>query len=164
MVPHDVEGLTALMGGPDAMAAKLDSLFATPRQYDHASVQCLHIAHLYNYAGRSRRTQELVDSLLRTGYHGKFAAWHVLNALGFYQVCPGKPVYSIGRPLIDRDTLHLANGKDFVIEVHGNSPENRYISRIALNGKPLTEPFFDHDAIMGGGTLEIYMSSVPAKN
>lgn len=38
---------------------------------------------------------------------GQMSAWYVMNAMGFYQVCPGWPVYSIGRPLFDEVTLRL---------------------------------------------------------
>lgn len=176
MVPHDVEGLIGLMGGRDSMAEKLDSLFSIPGQYSHASVHCHHITHLYNYVGRSYRTQELVDSVLRNCYanapdglsgsdrSGCQSAWYVLNALGFYQVCPGQPVYSVSRPLVDRAVVHLAGGRKFVIEVRNNSPRNRYVGRIALNGKLLTEPFFDHSAIVHGGKLEIDMCDTTVKN
>ena len=34
---------------------------------------------------------------------GQMSAWYILNAMGFYQVCPGKPVYSIGRPLFNEE-------------------------------------------------------------
>ena len=65
------------------------------------------------------------------------SAWYILKAMGFYQVCPGEPVYSIGRPLFEEVTIHLPGQKDFVIRTKNNSKENKYVQSILLNGKPL---------------------------
>ena len=82
------------------------------------------------------------------------SAWYILNSLGFYQVCPGRPVYSIGRPLFDRAVLHLGNGQDLVITVRDNSP---------LNGKELSTPFFEHQDIADGAELEFVMGATPRR-
>lgn len=190
-VPHDVDGLVALMGGREAFIGKLDSLFTADSslegelvsadisgligQYAHGNEPSHHITHLYNYVGQPWRTQELVDQVLRTLYSndpdglsgnedcGQMSAWYLLNAMGFYQVCPGDPTYSIGRPLFDKVTLRLGNGKTFTIIARGNSPECKYVQRMTLNGKRLRTPFFSHEAIAGGGTLELTMGSRPRK-
>lgn len=185
-VPHDVEGLVDLMGGRDAFIGKLDSLFTADSalegevvsaditgligQYAHGNEPSHHITHLYNYVGQPWRTQELVDQVLHTLYAnapdglsgnedcGQMSAWYILNAMGFYQVCPGKPIYSIGRPLFDEVTIHLPGGKTFLITTQNNSPTNRYIKRMTLNGRTLQTPFFSHDELMDGGKLQIEMT------
>ncbi len=190
-VPHDVNGLVALLGGEDAFVAKLDSLFSAPSemtgeevsadisgligQYAHGNEPSHHITHLYNYVHRPWRTQELVDSVLQHQYAnapdglsgnedcGQMSAWYILNALGFYQVCPGNPVYSIGRPLFDEATIHLPGGADFCIRTVNNSATNKYIESAALNGRPLDVPFFTHQDVAQGGTLELTMSPVPTQ-
>ena len=190
-VPHDPEGLMELVGGKDVFLSKLDALFAASSeitgesvsadisgligQYAHGNEPSHHIIHFYNYAGQPWKTQELVDQVLYTLYFnndnglsgnedcGQMSAWYILNAMGFYQVCPGKPVYSIGRPLYDKVTINLTNGKKFVIEAINNSRENKYIQSMELNGKALTEPFFTHDDIMQGGKLVFTMGNTPKK-
>ena len=190
-VPHDPEGLMDLVGGKDVFLSKLDALFAASSeitgesvsadisgligQYAHGNEPSHHIIHFYNYAGQPWKTQELVDQVLYTLYFnndnglsgnedcGQMSAWYILNAMGFYQVCPGKPVYSIGRPLYDKVTINLTNGKKFVIEAINNSRENKYIQSMELNGKALTEPFFTHDDIMQGGKLVFTMGNTPKK-
>ena len=121
------------------------------------------------------RTQELVDEVLHTLYFndpnglsgnedcGQMSAWYILNAMGFYQVCPGKPVYSIGRPLFNKATIHLKDGKTFTILAHNNSRENKYVQKMVLNGKELKTPFFAHQDIVDGGTLELTMGGNPLK-
>ena len=133
-VPHDVDGLVNLMGGEDAFVEKLDSLFTVESslegettsadisgligQYAHGNEPSHHVIHLYNYVNRPWRTQELVDSVYKSQYAnsvdglsgnedcGQMSAWYILNSMGFYQVCPGKPVYSIGRPAFDKAVIN----------------------------------------------------------
>ena len=142
-------------------------------QYAHGNEPSHHIAHLYNYVGQPWRTQELVDEVLHTLYFndpdglsgnedcGQMSAWFILNSMGFYQVCPGKPVYSIGRPLFDKATIRLKDGKTFTVVAHGNSRENKYVQKMLLNGRELVEPFFNHQDIVDGGTLELTMGNKP---
>lgn len=190
-VPHDVEGLVNLMGGENAFASKLDSLFTADSslegettssdisgligQYAHGNEPSHHVTHLYNYVNRPWRTQELVDSVFQSQYAnrpdglagnedcGQMSAWYILNSMGFYQVCPGKPVYSIGRPVFDQAVVNLTNGKKFTVMVRNNSKKNKYIESMSLNGQTLHTPFFSHQDIVDGGTLEITMSDKPNK-
>jgi putative alpha-1,2-mannosidase len=54
-----------------------------------------------------------------------------MSAMGIYQVCPGRPVYSIGSPLFRRVTLHHEDGSSFVIEAKGNSDKAKGTSTSA---------------------------------
>lgn len=188
-VPHDVEGLIDLMGDEEAFVSKLDSLFTADSslegestssdisgligQYAHGNEPSHHIIHLYNYANRPWRTQELLDSVYHTQYTnrvdglagnedcGQMSAWYILNTMGFYQLCPGKPVYSIGRPLFDKVVIHLPEQKTFTIIAKNNAKGNKYIEKVTLNGRMLTVPFFEHADIAKGGVMEIVMSDKP---
>lgn len=187
-VPQDVEGLMELVGGQKSFEAHLDTLFTTSSeltgdpnaaadvtgmigQYAHGNEPSHHIPYLYNYAGAPRKTQALVDHILRTLYHndpnglsgnedvGQMSAWYALSAMGFYSFCPGRPVYEIGRPMFDKVTIHLSNGKDFIIQAKNNSVENKYIHSMKLNGEKLAEPRFSHFDLMKGGELIFEMEN-----
>ena len=187
-VPQDVEGLMELVGGQKYFEAHLDTLFTTSSeltgdpnaaadvtgmigQYAHGNEPSHHIPYLYNYAGAPRKTQALVDHILRTLYHndpnglsgnedvGQMSAWYALSAMGFYSFCPGRPVYEIGRPIFDKVTIHLSNGKDFVIQAKNNSVKNKYIRSMKLNGEDLAEPRFSHFDLMKGGELIFEMEN-----
>lgn len=187
-VPQDVEGLMELVGGQKSFEAHLDTLFTTSSEltgdpnaaadvtgmigrYAHGNEPSHHIPYLYNYAGAPRKTQALVDHILRTLYHndpnglsgnedvGQMSAWYALSAMGFYSFCPGRPVYEIGRPIFDKVTIHLSNGKDFVIQAKNNSVENKYIRSMKLNGEDLAEPRFSHFDLMKGGELIFEMEN-----
>ena len=188
-VPHDIEGLVQLMGGKEAFIGKLDSLFTADSslegeevsadisgligQYAHGNEPSHHIIHMYNYVGQPWKTQELIDRVFKEQYRnapdglsgnedcGQMSAWYILNSMGFYQVCPGKPVYSIGRPLFDEVVIHLPNQKTFTIKAYNNSEENKYIQSVVLNGNPLHTPFLNHKDIAAGGIIEITMTNQP---
>ncbi|MBD5225036.1 MAG: glycoside hydrolase family 92 protein [Bacteroidales bacterium] len=188
-VPHDVPGLIDLLGGKERFTAKLDSLFSASSeisgdlvsmdisgllgQYAHGNEPSHHVIHLYNYAGQPWKTQALVDSIYNEFYHvapdglcgnedcGQMSAWLVMNAMGFYQVAPGLPVYSIGRPMFSFLTVNLPGGKQFDVKVNNFSKKNKYIRSATLNGRPLDTPFFTHDDIVSGGTLLLDMTDTP---
>ncbi len=186
-VPHDIQGLINLMGGKEQFAANLDTLFSTSSQltgdevssditgligqYAHGNEPSHHIAHMYNFVNQPWKTQEIIDEILGTLYFnnpnglagnedcGQMSAWYILNALGFYSVCPGSPVYSIGRPIFDSVVIKLSNGNDFKIFANHNNSKSPYVQSVKLNGEPMPDAFFSHDEILTGGTLEFVMGS-----
>jgi predicted alpha-1,2-mannosidase len=190
-VPHDVQGLVDLMGGEDNFILKLDSLFTMESRlegelisndisgliglYAHGNEPSHHITHLYNYVGQPWKTQNLVDSVLYNLYFddvnglsgnedcGQMSAWYLLNAIGIYQVAPGNPIYSIGRPMFDHVTIKLTNGKQFVVNAKNVSKQNKYIQSATLNGRELKSPFVSHQDIMNGAVLEFVMGDKPSK-
>ena len=189
--PHDMEGFLKLMGGKAVLEQNLDTLFTTSSridgaeqsgditgligQYAHGNEPSHHIAYLYNYTASPHKGQALLDTVLRHFYKptpdgiignedcGQMSAWYILSALGFYQVCPGKAEYTIGRPLVDKATIRLKSGT-FTIEVKGNSPANKYVQSAKINGRDITGTLtFSHADLRAGGTLEIVMSDKPRK-
>jgi len=186
-VPHDVQGLIELVGGEEKFTEKLDTLFSTSSeltgeevssditgligQYAHGNEPSHHITHMYNFVGQSWKTQELTHEIMSELYFndpnglagnedcGQMSAWYVLNAMGFYSFCPGEPMYSIGRPVFDQVEINLVNGKKFSIVAKNNGRENLYIQAVKLNGIGLDKPFFSHEDLMNGGTLEFEMGA-----
>ena len=184
-VPHDVDGLIALMGGNDRFISRLDSLFSLKLDlgpgappdvsgliglYAHGNEPSHHIAYLYAAAGKPARTQKMVRQIMRTLYNntnaglcgnedcGQMSAWYVFSALGFYPLNPADGKYYIGSPLVKKATLKLDNGKTFTIDTKDQADGNVYVKKILLNGKMLATPFITHQDIMDGGTLEFVMS------
>ncbi|MBR4969745.1 MAG: glycoside hydrolase family 92 protein, partial [Alistipes sp.] len=79
------------------------------------------------------------------------------SALGFYPFNAGSAEYVIGTPLYTKATIHLADGKEFVINAPEKTDERIYVKRVKLNGKPLKELKLTHQQIMAGGTLDFQM-------
>jgi len=189
-VPHSPEGLMELMGGTDSFVDNLDRLFTAESnlegknvssdisgligQYAHGNEPVHHVAYFYNYAGKQHKTAERVDKIMTTLYLtgpeglsgnedcGQMSAWYVLSAMGFHPVNPADGEYAIGRPMFDKVSISTGPEKeDFRIEVRNNSPENKYIRKMTLNGKELQRPFLRHEDIISGGLFEVEMGNTP---
>jgi predicted alpha-1,2-mannosidase len=142
-------------------------------QFSMGNEPSLAIPYLYNRLGAPWKTQKRVRMLLESFFTdtlqgmpgdedgGGMSAFVVFSMMGFYPVTPGIPAYDIGSPVFDQTTIHLRNGKDFVIVAHDTSHENKYVRSIRLNGKPLEQVWFRHTDIANGGTLELTMGDTP---
>jgi predicted alpha-1,2-mannosidase len=181
-VPHDVEGMVELMGGNEKVLNDLEYMFEhTPEDlkwndyYNHANEPVHFIPFLFNQLGKPHLTQKWTRFICANGYRnavaglvgnedvGQMSAWYVLAASGIHPSCPGRPVMEITSPVFDRIEFTLDNkyfsGKKFTVIAHDNSPENIYIGKAKLNGKPLNTPEIDFSEIANGGTLELWMTS-----
>jgi hypothetical protein len=142
-------------------------------QYAHGDEPSHHIAYLDNYVGMPWKTQNLVHRICQELYRnnpdgesgnddcGQMSAWLVMSAMGFYQVCPGNPEYSLGTPMFSSVILHLPNGHRFEIKARHLSPDNYYIQGASLNGKAYSKSYITHSELLQGGTLVLDMGSQP---
>ena len=78
-------------------------------------------------------------------------------------MAPGSNEYVIGRPFLDKAVLDLPNGKRFTVRAENLTDANRYIGRVTLNGKPLTNTYLRHQDIVLGGELVFTMAAAPIK-
>lgn len=194
-VPQDIETLIQMHGGKENFAAKLNELFTTSSQttgreqsdvtgligqYAHGNEPSHHMAYLFNYVGTPWRTQELIhkictefytnspDGLIGNEDCGQMSAWYILSSMGFYPVCPGSGEYVLGTPLFDEVTIHLENGKKFVIKKHTTSnvksQQAFYVQSTKLNGSSSTKSYLLHTDLMKGGVLEFALSSQENKS
>ncbi|WP_123041422.1 GH92 family glycosyl hydrolase [Cohnella candidum] len=144
--------------------------------YAHGNEPSFHIPYLYNYAGAPWKTQRRIRDIQCLMYNagpaglcgdddiGSLSSWYVFSAMGFYPVCPGRPVYDIGSPLFEKTTLHVGEGKTFVIEARNVSIANKYIQSAVLNGRPHQRPWFSHAELISGGHLALEMGPRPNKS
>ncbi len=183
-VPQNPQGLIELLGGEKGFLKKLDenfSLTATSGevngnasgfigQYAHGNEPSHHTVYLYNFAGRPQRTQELVEQVRSEFYRaspcgyagnddcGQMSAWYVFSALGFYPFNAGSAEYVIGTPLFTKATLHMAGGRDFVINAPNKTPQRVHVKSVKLNGQPLRDMKLTHQQIAAGGSLDFVMT------
>ncbi len=142
-------------------------------QYAQGDEPAFHIPYLYNYSGEPWKTQRKVREIMKIWFtasplgipgdedQGEESAWYVFSAMGFYPVCPGRPVYDIGSPIFDETKITLSNGKVFTITARNVSAKNKYIQSATLNGKPLDRPWFSHPDVANGGALVLEMGERP---
>jgi putative alpha-1,2-mannosidase len=91
------------------------------------------------------------------------SAWYIFTAMGFYPVNPVSGDYMIGSPIFEKTTLHLPDGKIFVISAPETSATSLYIQSAKLNGKSLDIPMIRYADIQRGGTLSFRMGPSPSK-
>ncbi|SDW69531.1 alpha-1,2-mannosidase, putative [Amycolatopsis xylanica] len=146
-------------------------------QLGHSNQASHHTMYMYDYAGQPSKTQAKVrealgrlytGSEIGQGYagdedNGEQSAWWTFSALGFYPLQMGSPNYAIGSPLFTKATVHLAGGKNLVINAPKNSSKNIYVQGLRVNGKPYTSTSIPQDLIAKGGTLDFDMGPTPSK-
>jgi len=144
-------------------------------QYAHGNQPIQHMIYLYNYAGEPWKTQlhvrDVMNKLYKAtpdGYcgdedNGQTSAWYIFSSMGFYPVCPGSDQYVLGAPLFNKITVNLENGKKVVINAANNSPANKYVNLLNVNGKTYDYNWLSHKALMQGATLNFNMSAQPNK-
>lgn len=142
-------------------------------QFSMGNEPSLAIPYIYDRVGQPWKTQKRVRMLLESFFTdtyqgmpgdedgGGMSAFVVFSMMGFYPVTAGIPAYDIGSPVFEKTTIHLKNGKDFVLIARGASRDNKYVESVRLNGKPLDQVWFRHADIADGGTLELTMGDTP---
>lgn len=180
-VPHDPEGLAALMGGKEVAVRRLDGFFDTlfyrkdvvGNASVHGNETCHHVAYLYNRFGAPERTQRRVREILtrcysasRKGFDGnedcgQMSAWYILSALGFYPLDPVSGYYEIGSPLVRRAKLKFGypyQPAALEIRVENYAPERWRVARAMLNGRELKDWRVRHADLVKGGVLTFEMT------
>ena len=144
-------------------------------QYSMGNEPSFHIPYLYNYAGEPWKTQKRIRFLLDVWFQdnifgipgdedgGGMTAFVVFSSMGFYPVTPGLPVYNIGSPVFEKVSIKLDNGNTFTVVAKGCSKVNKYIQSARLNNETLDRPWFTHEDILNGSTLELEMGPYPNK-
>ncbi|MFT3901704.1 MAG: GH92 family glycosyl hydrolase [Niabella sp.] len=191
MVPQDVEGLIKLLGGEKPFVTKLDSLFTIEGsmgeeasndisgligQYAHGNEPSHHVTYLYSYAGQPWKTAEKVRFIMDSMYQntpaglignedvGQMSAWYIWSSLGMYPVHPAAGMYVFGSPAVTEASIQLENGKTFTVIAKNNSPKNKYIQSVKLNGKNYPKSYLMHADLMQGGELVFEMGAKPSKS
>lgn len=135
-----------------------------------------HLPYLFNYVGKPEYTQLLVKQLcthaFTTGFdgypgdedNGSMSGWYIFSMLGFYPVTPGTTEYTLGIPQFDKSTIHLPEGKEFVITTKNNHPQHNFIQKLDLNKDTYDNLYINHEDIMAGGKLDAKLGLVPSIN
>ena len=138
--------------------------------------------YIFNYFGQPWLTQkwvrEVIDEVYsdndpQHGYSGDedqglMGALCVLMKIGLFEMKGGaeiNPSYDLSSPIFDQITIHLDKdyyqGVNFKIDVLNNSPKNKFIQSVKLNGKPLNQSWLYHKDLVKGGNLEYVLGEEP---
>jgi predicted alpha-1,2-mannosidase len=187
-VPQDINGLIKLMGGDEKFDRWLDVCFSLKNspssanlqdmtgligQYAHGNEPSHDMAYLYSFIGKSWKSQQKARQIVDDFYTdqpnglcgnddaGQMSAWYILTAMGFYPTTPGVEGYVIGSPVFDKVSLHLENGKQFILRAKNGGPRNIYVQSLQLNGKDHPKSYFKHQDIVNGGEMVFEMGENP---
>ena len=185
-VPHDPQGLIALMG-QDQFLENLERLMGDSdlsamwnTAYNHPNEPCHHLVHMFTDAGQPWRTQYWTRRIQEEAYNtteygfcgnedvGQMSAWYALTALGFHMMSPGSNIYHINTPLFRRAEIRLskeyhscAAAETLVIETDRDPKDAVYVRGITVNGQPLNRAWLTWDEISGGGVIRYELSDEP---
>ena len=179
-VPHDIPGLTRLIGGRKAFIDKLQHVFDAGL-YDPANEPDIAYPYLFSYfKGEEWRTQKLVKGLLAKYFKaapdgipgnddtGTMSAWAIFSMLGFYPDCPGLPEYTLTAPTFDKVTIQLDTRyypqKELVITTVRPNSDANYIKGIKVGGKAYKSLRISHDQWVNAGQVEFILQERPSSS
>ena len=188
--PHDIDGLSDLLGGRDALVAKLETFFeearkewesigpkdvirkAIQRPYYWASNEPdIQAGFMFAQAGRPDLTQKWVRWAADTFYgdgpdglpgndDGGTMSAWFLFSSLGLYPLPGTDEYIVGAPRFTRASVRVEGGT-FTIEAPAASAKNLYVKSLTLDGVPVTRPELRHEDLRAGSTLRFELVSTP---
>jgi predicted alpha-1,2-mannosidase len=175
LVPQDMGGLLAALGGRAAARARLDAFFARLNAGPgsaHAwlgNEPSLLAPYAYLWLGAPWRSAAVVHRALTTLFAarpdglpgnddlGALSAWYVWSALGLYPAIPGVPGLAVVAPLFPHAVVTLPGGDVLRIDAGAG----RYVRSLRLDGRPLAASWLPLGTILRGGRLAFALGARP---
>lgn len=174
-VPHDVKGLSKLMGGDKKFVEKLQMVF-DKGLYDPTNEPDIAYPYLFSrFKGEEWRTQKEVNRLLNKYFTlqpdgipgnddtGTMSAWAVFSMMGLYPDAPGEPYYTLTSPVFDRVEIDMPQGDTLTIEANRTAPSDIYIKSMSLGGKQLKKYRISHEELINAKKLQFSLDSKPRR-
>jgi len=177
MVPHDIEGLAAILGGQTKARARLGELFRLSaaeegvlgfrKYYWHGNEPDLIAPWLFAAWGAPNESIRWIDWAVDEFYGtgpdglagnddgGTLSAWLLFAAAGIYPVA-GFDRYIVAAPRFPRVVLHRPSG-DLRIEAFPDPRIHHRVVEGRLDGRLLEGPFLTHDQLVGEHELSFRM-------
>ena len=182
---EDPAGLATILGGSDAVVAKLSSMFdMTKQDFETADPSAANFPRPYYWAGnepdlnavyvfaqqgKPGLTQQWLRWLMDTMYSdqpegvpgnddgGAMGAWYVLSALGLYPVA-GSDGWIVGAPRFPQARVDVG-GHELVIVADGVSDEAMYVKSVDIDGMPVSGATITQAQLAGAGQLTFTMTA-----
>ena len=185
MVPFNVAGLFAQMGGRDKATARLDRFFyddqgrpavtkAGPLHAELDNEPSIETPWLYDFAAQPWKTQQLVRQVLDTIWTnapngipgnddlGEMSSWAVFAYLGLYPEIPGRAELVLSSPVFRSATVHRPGG-DVRITTNLAGAGTPYIRGLTVDGQPSSKTWLPESFSLHGGHLEFDLGPTPNK-
>jgi predicted alpha-1,2-mannosidase len=179
MVPYDLPGLFAKLGGNAKAIARLDDLFrelnaGTKRPHFYIGNEPQFATPwAYHFAGAPWKSSEVVRRIVTQSFHvgpgglpgnddlGATSSWYVWAALGLYPAVPGTDLLAVHGPLFPAIDIAPPGGKVVQLRGAGARAEAPYVQELTVNGHPSTRAWVRWSDLAAGGTVELAMSDKP---
>lgn len=183
MVPHDVSGLAAAMGGRERAARRLDAFFrepdgswatgGDPLRYDPTNEPGIHAPWLYNALGQPWKTQETVRAMASLVYRtgpaglpgnddlGALSAWYVFAALGLYPQTPSRAELLLPSPVFPFARLNRDGAPAITVKAPDASPTNVYLQSVSVDGREHPASWLPERFVTRGGELVAEATDTP---
>ncbi len=169
MVPFNVHGLAAAMGGDAALdtflTTDLSSLTGGDGHTDLGNEPSLNIPWEYDYIGHPSQTQAVVrkvqdqiwtdapSGLAGNDDLGEMSSWYVWSALGMYPETPGTADLALGSPMFTQAAVTLPSGNTLTVNGSGAADNAPYVQSATWNGSAWNNAYAPTTAVTSGGTL-----------
>lgn len=180
LVPHDVPGLIAALGGDATFVARLQQHLSQVNTGKHGSF--FYIGNepgfatpwLYPFAGAPGQTQEAVGRILDTAFSllpsglpgnddlGATSSWQAWALLGLYPVVPGVGGLVLSSPRFTRIEIRVPQRPVLRITASNLSPQARYIDGALWNGTAWLVPWLTPEQLRSGGELSLTLAARPS--
>ncbi|MGH3715385.1 MAG: GH92 family glycosyl hydrolase [Micromonosporaceae bacterium] len=175
MVPYNLDGLGALMGGSPTVRQRLDHHFTEvnagqSRPYFYIGNEPEHgVPWAYNVArhpaGATAAVRKVMAESFTTGPGGlpgnddlgATSAWYVWAALGMYPLSPGADTLALHGPQFSSILIQRAAG-NISIGATGSGP---YVQGVSLNGAGTSRSYLRYPQLASGATLSYAMGASP---
>lgn len=171
-VPHDIDGLTRLMGGKKGFIKSLQYVF-DEKHYDPANEPDIVYPYLFSRVkGEEWRTQREVKTLLDSCFTaapngipgnddtGTMSAWAIFSMMGFYPDTPSEPYYTLTTPVFDRIEIDTERGT-VTIEAERPTADCHYIESMTLGNAPLKKYRITHNELLNKRNLKFKLKAQP---
>jgi predicted alpha-1,2-mannosidase len=182
MIPYDLAGVIAAMGGPEAARERLDEYFSQYYDYTLKNGPYFAIGNepsfgnpwIYNWTGHPWRTQEVVRKTLHALFSprpdglpgnddlGATSSWVVFAQLGMYPEIPGVGGVTLNSPAFPEVALRL--GKRVLRITAEGAPSKLYVENVRLDGEQVRNWWIDWERLSRASNLKFSLSTEPNRD
>jgi predicted alpha-1,2-mannosidase len=172
MVPQDVAGVVADLGGDAAATRKLTQFFSQlnagpTAPYDWAGNEPdLGVPFEGDYMGAPSLTEQTTTAILHKFFTdapdgepgnddlGALSSWAVWSMLGLYPETPGTTVLATTSPTFTSATVYLGDGKVLAVHAKDKQPGADFVSSMTVDGRTWNRPWLSPRMAITGGTVD----------
>ncbi|MGD0911237.1 MAG: GH92 family glycosyl hydrolase [Terracidiphilus sp.] len=178
MIPYDLNGLIAAMGGAEAANARLDDYFSQHGTWNGgpyffiANEPSFGDPWIYNWTGHPWRAQEVVRKTLTDMFPaapggepgnddlGATSSWVVFADLGLYPEISSVGGFTVNSPSFPKATLKLG---DHVVEIDApGAPDRLYVKSLSMDEKSISNWWIDWSLLKQARKVEFTLA--PERN